>query len=372
MHALRLANHLPRDRFQVAMAVARGGEPFESRLAADVGFHVLVPGERRSSTGRLLRSVRPLRRLLDREKPDLLLSFLEGPTLAAYRARAQAAHPCAHVAGIQNTISLKWQGQRGARAVFGRLVMSGVRGCYPRLSAVVALSNGVAEDALRLLPELKGRVRVIYNAGYDDHVSAAMHEAVEGKPTDGPLFFACGRLTEQKGFHHLLSAFSRVQGSVPSRLWIAGTGSLRNSLEAHAAELGISERVRFLGFQANPFKYMRLSDVFVLSSLYEGFANVLVEALACGTPVVSTDCPHGPAEILANGAGGVLVPPADEVALAAAMHRVATDRALREVLSRKGIERAEDFHARRSAEAYGRLFDEVLADPRDGRAAGQG
>ncbi len=136
----------------------------------------------------------------------------------------------------------------------------------------------------------------------------------------GPVFLAAGRLTLQKGFDTLLKAFHELQQKVPqARLIILGEGEQRSNLEQLAYQLKIEDKVSMPGFVNNPFAYMARSDVFVLSSRWEGFANVLAEAMACGTPVVSTDCPSGPAEILENGKFGLLTPVGDSSALADAM-----------------------------------------------------
>jgi glycosyltransferase involved in cell wall biosynthesis len=119
--------------------------------------------------------------------------------------------------------------------------------------------------------------------------------------------------------------------------------------------------VRFMGFQANPYPFMRAADLFVLSSRWEGFGNVIVEAMAVGTPVVATDCNHGPREIIRHGESGLLAPPGDDAALATAMLRVLRDPALAARLAAGGAERARSFAAPAIAERYGELFHEVLA-----------
>jgi glycosyltransferase involved in cell wall biosynthesis len=163
-------------------------------------------------------------------------------------------------------------------------------------------------------------------------------------------------LVKQKGFSHLIDAFVLLRKVIPAHLWIIGEGELRQELEAKVACLGLGNCVRLLGFQSNPYKFMAAADVFALSSLWEGFGNVIVEAMACGVPVVASDCLHGPAEIITNGVNGLLVPPSDDQALSRAMLRVLTDQALRERLSANGRARAEDFQARTIASAYERLF----------------
>ena len=138
------------------------------------------------------------------------------------------------------------------------------------------------------------------------------------------LFVNAGRLVAQKDHATLLRAFALVLQRMPARLLILGNGPLQPELEQLAAELGIAEHVRFAGFVVNPLPYFRRAAAFVLSSRYEGFGNVLIEAMACGTPVITTDCPYGPGEIVDNGRFGRLAEPQNPQSLAAAMISIAS------------------------------------------------
>src|SRR6185369_7788029 len=178
-----------------------------------------------------------------------------------------------------------------------------------------------------------------------------------------PLLVACGRLKALKGFDYLLDALVEVRKTIPASLWIIGEGEQRAALETKIKRLRLEDSVKLLGFQQNPFKYMAAADLFVLSSLYEGFGNVIVEAMACGVPVVATDCPYGPGEIIEDGKNGILAPPANALALAAAILRVLKDESMREKLSFEGRDRANDFDAQTIADAYGELFLKVVNGP---------
>jgi len=170
--------------------------------------------------------------------------------------------------------------------------------------------------------------------------------------------------TQLRGFANgtpggfLLRAFAIHVRQRPSRLMLLGTGPMLDELRALAGSLGITDHVAFEGFVRNPLPYMRAADAFVLSSRSEGFGNVLVEALGCGTPVVSTDCPHGPSDILAHGKFGILVPPRDPEALAPAFGRILDERAAwpRERLQA----RAEAFSYRACADQYAHLFQSLV------------
>src|SRR5262249_38250936 len=156
-------------------------------------------------------------------------------------------------------------------------------------------------------------IEVIPNAATDDFVHRTAKAPV---PRDGVapgerLLVACGRLVPQKGYEILLDSVVAVRKEIPTQLWILGTGPQRDMLMNRVASLGLGRAVKFLGFQDEPWRYMAAADAFVLSSLYEGFGNVVAEAMATGIPVVSTDCPYGPGEIITNEVDGLLVPTGD-------------------------------------------------------------
>ena len=189
---------------------------------------------------------------------------------------------------------------------------------YLHADAIVAVSNGVADDLANVVGLPRECVTTIYNPTVHPQLLALAQARLEhpwfaaGAP---PVVLGVGRLGKSKDFPTLIKAFARLRTERPARLLIlGGTDKVskwdesRDQLMALAAELGVVDDVSLPGFVANPFAYMTRAAVFVLSSQYEGFPNVLVEALACGCPVVSTDCPSGPSEILDKGKYGRLVP----------------------------------------------------------------
>jgi glycosyltransferase involved in cell wall biosynthesis len=185
--------------------------------------------------------------------------------------------------------------------------------------AIIAVSEGVAEDLTRAAHISRSRITVIYNPSYKPEIETLMQQTVEhawfakGQP---PVILAAGRLVEQKDYPTLLRAFAYLRKSRPVRLVILGEGKLLPVLKTLSNELNIAKDVDFIGFDINPYRFMARSNVFVLSSAWEGFAIVVAEALACGVQVVSTNCESGPVEILENGAYGFLVPVGDYVAMA--------------------------------------------------------
>lgn len=203
-----------------------------------------------------------------------------------------------------------------------RIISCLTRWSYPLADGIVAVSEGVAEDLSNTYGIRKEKIRTIYNPVVTPDIFTKALAPVphpwlaEGSP---PVIMAAGRMNRQKDHATLMHAFALVRQQHCARLMILGEGAERPRLEALAREMGIESDVSFPGFATNPFAYMARARVFVLSSTFEGLPNVLIQALALGTPVVSTDCPSGPWEILQGGRFGLLVPVADSSAMAGAI-----------------------------------------------------
>ena len=199
-----------------------------------------------------------------------------------------------------------------------------MRQWYPRADAIVAVSSGVAGDLGDFADVPRQRITTIYNGIDIDRVLALSSAPVEdpwfaaGSP---PVILAVGRLDPQKDYPTLLKAFAIVRASFEARLLILGEGAERQRLQALVENLGNGRDVRMPGAEANPYRYMGRARLLVLSSAWEGLPTVMLEALTCGCPIVSTNCSSGPGEMLDRGVFGELVPPGDAQALAAAMLR---------------------------------------------------
>lgn len=193
------------------------------------------------------------------------------------------------------------------------------RWLYPRADVRILVSSGAADDLARLSGLERDSLTVVYNPvpPIPRPAASAEIEALWGE--SGARIITVGTLKPEKNHKLLISSFALLRQRRPARLMILGEGSLRPQLEAHAAREGVAEDVLLPGFARDPSPHMAAADLFVLSSDYEGFGNVLVEAMHLGLKIVTTDAPSGPAEIVANGRYGKLVPCDDEVALSEAM-----------------------------------------------------
>jgi glycosyltransferase involved in cell wall biosynthesis len=265
--------------------------------------------------GRLFRSLAPLITYLRRERPRVLVSSMSHANLIAIWAGRLAGRRTPVVVTVHTTAS---QSNTPGGWVLSRLI----RTFYPRASSVVAVSQGAADDIARSSGVPRERVRVIYNPV----ITPALLQQIGQTPThpwfapgQPPVILGVGRLTAAKDFPTLIRAFARVRRHRNVHLMIVGEGEERGRLETLVRELGLDDVVSLPGYQENAGAYMAKSALFVLSSAWEGLPTVLIEALAAGARVVSTDCPSGPREILQQGRLGTLVPVGDVARLAEAM-----------------------------------------------------
>lgn len=254
-----------------------------------------------------------LRRYLRRERPRTLIAALKEPCRIALLAKRLGAGGTRVVTTLHNML---WDWDKRPAYVAGR------RFGYAWADEIVAVSSGVADDFARFSRLPRERLKVIYNPIVSPELERMAGDEVGHPwfaPGGPPVIVSAGRLCPEKDFATLIRAFALVRARRPARLVILGQGAERKNLEALVAELGLGESVALAGFVNNPYAYMSRAALFALSSTAEGFGNVIVEALAVGTPVVSTDCRSGPREILDGGRYGKLAPVGDAAALAEAI-----------------------------------------------------
>lgn len=264
-------------------------------------------------------AVAPLAAYLSRERPAVLLANREWANRLALRARRRCGVPVRLTFRVGSPMSTSLARRPWPNRLWHRWRL---RRSYRAADQVIAISPGVADDIRTVIGPHCGSIAVLPNpsvpADLGQQATTAVSHPWFNHP-DRPLLLAAGRLVAAKDFALLLHAFARLRRERPARLAIIGEGPLRAGLLELAAELGVADDLALPGFVANPAAWMARASLFVVSSAYEGGPNVLIEALACGTPAVSTDCPHGPRAILDHGRWGRLTPPGDAAALADAM-----------------------------------------------------
>jgi glycosyltransferase involved in cell wall biosynthesis len=306
----------------LATGIAERGLPVHVVLAAADGVFLkeLPPTVRvvDLGAGRLIRSFGPLVRYLRRERPAVVVSSMSHANLLALWASRVAGRDTPVIVTVHNTMSQS----SGTESGGGRLEPLLLRVFYPWAASIVAVSRGAADDLARTTGLPRERVEVVYNPVITSPILAMAGQSPDHPwlaPGEPPVILGVGRLTRQKDFPTLVRAFAEVRRHRPARLIILGEGEDRPALEALARQLGVDRDVALPGFRPDAPAYMARSALFVLSSAWEGLPTVLIEALAAGTRVVSTDCPSGPREILQDGRLGALVPVGDDAALASAI-----------------------------------------------------
>ncbi len=293
-------------------------------------------------------------RYLRQTRPGVLLTDKDAVNRLAIVARGIARVPTRHVIRLGTTVSVNLAQKTAWQAALQRASM---RWLYRHADACVVPSRGAADDLANVVGANASAVHVLPNPV----VHSGLYESARELPPkdwlpadrDYPVVVAAGSLTERKDYATLLRGFARLRRRVVCRLIIIGHGRCREALEQQAWALGVGEDVVFTGYLSNPYPYIASADVFAHTSRWEGLGVVLIEALALGTPVVATDCPSGPAEILGReGRLGSLVPVGDDEALADALEYVLATQWDREALG----EGVAPFDTRASAQAYAQVL----------------
>lgn len=331
-----------RARFEPHLALLRAEGVWLDGIPADVPLHEL--GAKR------VRGMLPaLVRLIQKIRPDVVFSTASGTNVAAIAA-TRLARTGARVVVSERNILLN--GGYRPKIVLQLLLK---RIGYRFADHVTALSAGVADDLSSKLGLARERIRVLYNPLIDERLIEHAREPLNHpwlEPGNCTVVSAA-RLVSWKGHPELLRAFANVRAKLPrARLIVLGEGPERDSLGSLARALGIDAFVEFAGFQTNPFRYFSRCAAFALASHNEGLCNVLVEAMACGAPVISTDCPHGPAEIVSDNIDGYLVPVGDVAALTDRLLRILGDGDLAKRLAKAGTANAWRFSVERVMRNY--------------------
>ncbi|HFD87990.1 MAG TPA: glycosyltransferase [Gammaproteobacteria bacterium] len=307
-----------------------------------------------------IRHLAALRTYLKETRPDILLSALTYTNLIALWAKPLAGNSTPVVVSERIALSAHRKSEAGQRGWRWRYILPLVSHAYSRSDGIVSVSDSVADDLASNTLINRTAIKTIYNPVVDDSLYQLAEEPLDHpwfNVETTPLILAAGRLIPQKGFRTLIHAFALVRSTKQAKLMILGEGRQRTELESLIRELGVEADVQMPGFVKNPYKYMSRASVFVLSSLYEGLPGVLTQALACGCPVVSTDCPGGSDEILAHGKYGRLVPVGDHAAIAAAIQSTLEETTDQNILKH----RASLFSVDHAAQQYLSYLDGIAA-----------
>lgn len=304
---------------------------------------------------RLAKSLIPLIKHLRSNEYDCILSTGTGMNIISCLVKHFSQMDARLVIRVQNTVSRSVK--TGSRPEHWLLPYF-VKLLFPRADRVVAISEGVKADLTNFTSVDSSKVDVIYNPVVTDELYNLANKQPNHKwfeEIEDSIIIGAGRLIPEKNFETLIRAFNNFLNENQGRLIILGKGPEKSALVQLTQKLDIDEMVDFAGFVDNPYAFMNHADLFAQSPATEGFGNVLVEAMACGTPVVSTDCPHGPAEILNFGQYGPLVPVGDDIALAKAIEWV-----LERPLPSKYLQkRATKFSSRKIKHEYDQVLFQI-------------
>lgn len=233
-----------------------------------------------------------LRRIKVKHKIDVTISLLPNPNLVNILSRKKD----------KVVISERSFMSKELNGFHGKIYSKIFKFLYNKSDLLIAVSKVVKQDLINQFGIEKNKIKVIYNFYDVENITSLSQEKIDNdelKIFENPTIITVGRLAQQKGQWHLVRAFKKIKKEIPNvQLCILGQGDLQDYLMNLAKDLGVEQDVHFLGFQENPFKYISKSDIYVFPSLYEGFPNALSEAMACGIPVISSDCKSGPREIL--------------------------------------------------------------------------
>lgn len=338
---VNLANEFSERGIFVDLVVANVEGPYIDIVSTKVNIVNL-------SQAKVLFSLPKLVKYLRCSSPSVLLSTMSHANVIAILATMLTGNKNRIYVREANTISQIFLKKSSVNRFFWYTLL---RFFYKKATAVIAPSQGVASDFEREISLNSGTVNVIYNPVVTPELAILANEKLTHPWLESPcspVLLAVGRLTLQKDYPTLLKAFKIVREKIDAKLIILGEGEDRGKLEHMAIDLGVSDYVDMYGFVKNPFNFMKSADLFVLSSLWEGLPNTLIQAMACGCQVVATDCPSGPLEILNNGEHGSLVPVGDEGRLSVAI----LDRLNERTVIPDVVERSLFFSVKSSVDAY--------------------
>lgn len=268
------------------------------------------------NASRILKSFLPLKRYLQQEKPDALIAVMWPLTILATLAAKTSKFRGKLILSDHNTLSLstkEWPHYK--REILSR----SIKYIYPIADTSLVVSDGVADDISNFTGLDRSNLTVIYNPIFIQDINADEAQTKIIDKNSKYRIINLGALSEQKNQALLIKAFSKIVDKIDAELVILGDGALKDNLKKLIFELELEDKVLMAGFITDPSPWYKQSDLFVLSSSYEGLPMVLLEALTFGLPIVATNCKSGPKEILCNGKYGKLVPVGDVDALAQAM-----------------------------------------------------
>lgn len=340
--------HLDKEKYDISLALFEKKGPYLYQIP----YYVKLYDFKKKSRYSFLKLILNLIILFRKVKPNTVVSFMAYTSVVVLLAKFLSGCRFNLVTSIRTYLSYAT-----LHSKLSRIRYFLYKFLFNYADHIVVPSAGVKIDLEKTFNIIQRKIKIIYNPIDLKKIKKLKEEEIKDlRIKEKSFLLTVGRLTKAKGYPYLLEAYSMINKEIDEKFVILGTGKDEERLKSLVNELGIQECVLFLGFQKNPYKFMNIASIFVLASLWEGFPNVLLEAMVCGVPVISTDCSSGPREIITNGKNGILIPPADEKTLADAMLTLLKDENLRKKFSKNGKRRAEDFRIEKILPQYEELF----------------
>lgn len=352
--AVNVINNLDKKKYEIVLVLFKKEGPYIDCITDSIR---IIDLKKRNKYDLLVYPIK-LCQIFKHENADLVVSFLDFVNIITVISSFFVGKNLNLIISERNQPSFESQFSNFSK--FRKLL---IKLCYPFADKIVTVSDGVANALEEQFFIKKDKLTTIYNPVEITNIRKkslfeATHDFFDAKYF---TIISVGRLEEQKNYELLINAFYKVQKKIDkSKLLILGKGCLENKLKKQVERLGLNNHVDFVGFQDNPYAWIKKSNLFVLSSNFEGFPNVILEAMACGIPIISTDCPSGPNELITDNVDGILVPVGDADKLAAAIMRLHTDHDLLLKLTVNGEIKAEEYDVGIIIAKYESIFDEIL------------
>ena len=360
--SLNLLSGINRDKYSICLITSKSIFAYFEHLHPEqfIPLEDLGIASWFDTSGRFLRDIKKTALLLKREKPDLAFGMMHYPSSLLVFAKKWHRIRAKVIASPRgpSTEYLRHFEKNFFRKAYLKWIFNFF--CRNADKLVVA-SGGMKEECIRDYSADPFKIAVIPNSIDIEDIRKRYEEPTGVEIPPGYLLLSSsGRIEKEKNMSLLLKAFAAARMQTAMKLMIIGGGTEKENLRGLAQTLNIEGDVIFTGHQDNPYKFIKKSDIYVHTCLFEGFANSIIEALACGVPVISIDCPYGPRDIISNGENGFLVPMNDKEALVKAILITAGNRELRTVMGEKGYARAKDFPVKKMADGYEKVFNELI------------
>lgn len=355
---IELLENLDRGRFKPALALFEKSGPYLSLVPEDVDLFEISSCN--AGYKKVIKTRKVLTKIISQVKPDLINSHMLNVNLACLRSLVFSKHKIPIITVEHNNVDINIDKQ--SNLISKAITKHELPILYKLASKIITVSGGIKQNLVQQYKINPEKISIVYNPVNINNIKkrlTASNTRPLAKHNQGKQIVAAGRLTKQKGFADLITAFSILRRAVVAKLVILGSGELHTELKDLVKRLGLEDDVSLPGFVDNPWSIINESDLFVMSSYWEGFPMILLEVMACGTPIVSTDCNYGPRELIEHENNGLLVPVGDVAKLSEAMLHVLTDNESAEKFVANSISIINRFDSKVVTKNYEKIFEEV-------------